>query len=91
MRRTAKDFKRLSLMLERTNYGLYVPHLPVVRPNEDMPQAVLEERLPKIQEVLITNFMRKLQSRSYLMESPAVASLSDANIPQSEQLESMLA
>ena len=74
------DFKRLAAALEKTNNGVYVPQLPVIKANEDMPATILEERLPKMNEVIVKNYAAKIDCRPLLANSDIVqAFLGDVN------------
>ena len=69
LKRTVKDFRKLMHVLEKTNLGLYIPFLPETKANMDMPMVILEERLARINQVLITNYVKKLKTRRYILNS----------------------
>jgi hypothetical protein len=52
-----------------------------------MPQSIFESRVAKVEYILINNFIEKLHSRIYLIDSPAVAIFSDVMISGNEKLE----
>lgn len=70
--KTMPEIRKLAAALEKTNNGVYAPHLPVVTASKDMPDAVLEERLPRINEVLVVNFANKIESRPLISNSDVV-------------------
>ncbi len=55
-----------------------------------MPQSILDHRNSQIEQILVSNFISKLQTRTYLMDSKAVLIFSDSAIASGDQLEAAL-
>lgn len=77
-------------ILDRTNFGCYVPVIRQIKATEDMPQSILDHRSGFIEQQLVEKFIAKVQARNYLINSEALLIFSDSLILSSDKLESAL-